>query len=208
MIKRINLIEKKTFALTYLRLVQIGAVMLAITACIIGFQVFNAKRLETKLEASKLVLQELEATRDKLMKTPVKKKVSVGEYQELMDRLEKTPNWSKLISDVTQKLPNTVWLTSFKSVGGLSVSAATASSPDKGNPKSYRDGDAPPPAETKPQVTGSYKLEVSGLSSAMKNVTEFVAALAQTKALSGIKVDSQKQSFGFSFTLVGDVNAR
>ncbi|MBU0504982.1 MAG: PilN domain-containing protein [bacterium] len=200
MIKRINLVEKHVFTLTYLRLVQVGVALLLIVSVFIGYQVYNATRLDKKLLTTQSEIKKLETIRDSLMKKKVKRKVSVGEYQELLNRIENVPNWTKIISDVTEKLPNTVWLTNFKSVGG----ATGFTTVDTGaNDKDKKNKDAEKKAKV---VKASYKLEISGLSSSMRNVTEFSSKLDQTKYLNNIKVESQKNNFGFSFVIIGDVN--
>jgi Tfp pilus assembly protein PilN len=202
MIKRINLIEKHVFTLTYLRLVQVGVALLLIIGLFIGYQVYNAKRLDKKLITTQSEIKKLETIRDSLMKKKVKRKVSVGQYQDLLNRIENVPNWTRIISDVTEKLPNTVWLTNFKSVGG---STGFRTVDDGGKNKNKKDKGATKKKAT--VVKASYKLEISGLSSSMRNVTEFSSKLDQSKYMKNIKVESQKNNFGFSFVIIGDVNS-
>ncbi len=207
MIKRINLIEKQPFSFTYLRLIQIGMIFVLFTAVLVGYEIFHTKLLEGKIKNANTVIKNLEEQRDQLMKKPVKEKVSVGEYQELLYRIEHVPSWSKLVLNVTRSLPNTLWLTNFKSVGGFSLSSDPASTKGKKNKsKSKKDKKNSKPETSNKTITTNYKLEISGLSSSMKHVTELSSTLTQTKHLKNIKAESQKQSYGYSFIIIGEID--
>jgi len=207
-IKRVNLIEKKAFAFTYLRLVQFCLVIIIFNFALVGYQIYRAKRFDANLVQEQKILKTLEQQRDELMKKPVKKRVSVGQYQELFDAIETTPSWSKLLSDMSERLPNTVWLTNFKSVSSMSGAPQT----QKKQSKSFRDKnkDKAKP-ETKQKIVKKHMLEVNGLGADMRNITEFTALLEQSKYFKNLTLaESSKQAFGISFTIRSEItsNAR
>jgi len=203
MIKRINLIEKKAFAFTYLRLVQIFMLIIFINVALTGFQIYRAKHFETSLIEEQKSLKKLEKKKDELMKKPVKKRVSVGQYQELFDSIQNTPSWSKLLSDMSERLPNTVWLTNFKSVSSISGAAQSTSKKSKSFRDKNKDKSKP---ETKQRKIRKHMLEVNGLGSDMRNITEFTSMLAQSKYFRNLTLaESAKQAFGISFTIRSEI---
>lgn len=205
MIKRVNLVEKKALAFTYLKLVQVCLVVLLINFILVALQMFNAGRLEKKLASEQTLLGQLEAKRDELVKRPtVKTKISVGQYQEILDRIENTPRWSALIQEVTKKLPNKVWITNFKSV---STTETVATDPDQTS-KSFRDKKTTPDddAALVPIVLQSHKMEVEGTGSDMRNITEFASSLAKSESFKNLTLaESAKQAFGVAFTIRGEI---
>jgi Tfp pilus assembly protein PilN len=189
MIKRINLVAKKPFLITYSKILQIGLLFLLLASLIIGYQFFNAYRLEKILHDSQQALKIEENKRDEYMKKPQRKKISVGQYQELFDKINSVPHWTSLISDITQRLPNTVWLTSFKTSQGNSELA---------KPKKTKSKDDKP---THPL----WKLELTGMSTSLSPVTNFSSKLSLSEYLSNIKVDTQEQTYGYSFVIMGNI---
>lgn len=203
MIKRINLIEKKAFTFTYLRLMQICLVVVLINISFVAFKIYNVSSLEKKLKNEKISLSKLEAKRDDLMKKPAKKKISVGHYETLLDKIENTPKWATLLNEMSRKLPNTVWITKFRSVSSAgAVSAPDAKSSKKGKKKGKKKQKAAP------VVTGPTKhsLEVSGLGSDMRNITEFTTKLSQSEYfLNLVLTKSDKETYGYTFTINSEI---
>lgn len=209
MIKRINLIEKNVFQFTYLMLLQVCSLVILLNVFLNGYQVYKAGDLEEKLKKETVVLRKLEAQRDELMKKPVKKKISVGQYQDLFDRIESTPKWSLLLEDVGDKLPNTVWITKFqssavsKTVAKDSKASKSFKQIKKGKKNAKNKNDAPEAVVT----VREHSLELSGLSSDMRNISEFTSGLSSSVHFKNLTLsESVKQGFGFSFTIKSEIN--
>lgn len=211
MIKRINFIEKKALSFTYLKLVQICLAIIVFNALLVAFQYTNAYRLQASLKTAETNLSKLEAIRDELIKKPAKEKASVGEYQDLLDKLESSPSWSKLLEDISKRLPSAVWITDFKSV----ISGGPTSDLPSLNPKSYRKGkkDKEKEAEenTKEIVATSkaiYKLEMSGTSKDARTVSEFLSKLSNSDFIKNLTLnDSKKEESGYSFKISSELKS-
>ncbi len=210
MIKRINLIEKKAFSFTYLRLMQICSGVVTIIVALIAFQVFNAGRLEAGLKSAEKEIKDLEVKRDELLKQPTQTRVSVGQYQELLDHLENTPKWSRLMVELINRLPNTVWITSLKSSAGAAKVAATEEgSEDKKGKKSKSNRDK---KDDKKAVAEAGKpspslFEMAGMSSDMRNVTEFTTNLSQSRIFKNLVLtESNKENYGFTFKIKSEID--
>ena len=205
MIKRINFVEKKALSFTYLRLMQICLVIILFNSSLVAFQYFNVYRLQASFKIAQENLDTLEGIRDELMKKPTKKKVSVGEYQDLLDRLENAPSWSKLLQDISKRLPNSVWINDFKSIASTGIFSDLPSL----NPKSYRKGkkDKNKDAEDDAKVAVAsnktvYKLEMSGVSTDVKTVSDFLSKLSHSDYLKNLILnDSQKSASGYTFKI-------
>lgn len=212
MIKRINFIEKKALSFTYLKLLQICLAIILFNALLVAFQYVNAYRLQASLKVAEANLGKLEATRNELIKKPTKKKVSVGEYQDLLDKLESSPSWSKLLEDISRRLPSSVWITDFKSAisGG-----PTSSDLPSLNPKSYRKGKKEKEKESEEKaktiVAASkavYKLEMSGTSKDARTVSEFLSKLSNSDFIKNLTLnDSKKESSGYSFKISSELKS-
>lgn len=200
MIKRINLIEKKPFSFTYQRLLQICLCVLLLLAVMVEMAVLKSQRLQKKITATQEEITQLELKKETLTKQrPVKKTVSVGAYQELFDLIQGIPHWSKIISDVGEQLPQTVWITQFQSTSSL-VSAAPAE-------PSGKDKSVKTQAPQQPKVSKNV-LQLNGVSSDMRAITEFTAKVSRLSYLQNVVLDeSVRQGYGFMFKLTGDINA-
>jgi Tfp pilus assembly protein PilN len=211
MIKRINFIEKKALSFTYLKLLQICLAIILFNALLVAFQYVNAYRLQASLKVAQTSLGKLEATRDELIKKPAKKKVSVGEYQDLLDKLESAPSWSKLLEDISRRLPSSVWITDLKSA----ISGGPTSDLPSLNPKSYRKGkkekEKESEEEAKTIVAASkaiYKLEMSGTSKDARTVSEFLSKLSNSDFIKNLTLnDSKKESSGYSFKISSELKS-
>lgn len=207
MIKRINLIQKKAFSFTYQMLLQVCLAVVLINALFVGLQVYRTDSMQKEKIQLDAEVRKLESQRDELMKKPNKTKISVGQFQELFDRIENTPKWSKVLDDLSQRLPNTVWITFFKTDTAAPAAAADSS---KKISKSFRDRDkskaAPPPEQTA-VVQKNHFVELSGMSSDAKNITEFTTNLSRSEFFKGLTLsESGKQSFGYEFKIKAEIN--
>lgn len=203
MIKRINLLEKKAFSFTYLKLMQICLIVIALNGLLIGYQYYNVMRMEKKIQSKNVEYTQFEEKRDELLKKPVKKRVVVGEFQSLVDKIEDMPSWSKLLDEVTKRLPNTVWITNFKTIG---VAVSTAVAPTQ-NPKSFRKKTGEDANQkTVAPPTQTIQVEISGLSRDMRNITEFATKLSGSDYFGHATLtNSNKQTFGYVFTIKSEV---
>lgn len=200
MIKRINLIEKKVLNFTYQNLVQIFLAVFFLVGALIGYQFLRVKFLGPELEVEKTRLESLKVDRQSLMATPVKKKVSIGEYQGLLDQLDSVPLWSKLIREISLSLPSAVWMNNFRSVGAATAApTGTVANIDKKDDKDSASATTSQKAETK-------RIEINGVSVDVKGVAEFLTKLEKSTFFSNVTlVGSQKESYGYQFTIQGDV---
>lgn len=211
MIKRINFVEKKALSFTYLKLLQICIVIILFNAMLVVFQYVNVYRLEATHKIAETNLGTLEGIRDELMKKPGKKKIDGGEFQELLDKLESSPPWSKLLEDISKRLPSAVWITDLKST----VTGAAVSDLPSLNPKSYRKGkkekDKDAEENTKAVVAAnkvSYKLEMSGTSRDARTVSEFLSRLSTSDFFKNLTLnDSKKEESGYSFKISSELKA-
>lgn len=196
MIQRINLVEKQVLSFTYETLSRICMVVVLINVLLVGFQYVQVMRLKPKISGQQTRLDELNAENTQLTKQPTKakkKKVSIGEYQQLFDALDALPTWSKLLKNISGNLPNSVWLLSFKSTGGAPVQ------PKKKGDEDPAEDDAPPPL---PIV----KIELGGKATDVRAIAEFVAKLDKEPSFANLTlVNSARDPEGFSFTLQGEV---
>lgn len=210
MIQRINLIEKQVLSFTYQKLLQICAIVVLINIGMVGFQFLHVQRINRALLVAQPQLDELnsqyaELTRKKPVQRRVKK-VNAGEYQSLFDALQLVPPWSKLLRVLTSNLPNSVWLTTFKSLGSNIVvpPANQAKTGDKDADKEIEDAAALPPPAT--------KIEISGSGTDVKAIAEFTSRLEKTQEFSNVSlVNTEKNEKGYLYTIQGEVvldNAR
>lgn len=199
MIKRINLIEKQKFSLTYKNLAQIYLGVFAVIALVIGVQHLRVYRMKPLINQTKIELENLREQNKVLTSRPVKKKVSVGELQDLLDELESVPNWSKLMRMVTYNLPNSVWVASIKSVGGLTPSAEQEKVRKKGKKDKKTELISVPKSDFR-------MIEISGRGMEVGSITEFLTNLEKLPqfrnlVLSNSKIDQE----GYSFTMHGEI---
>lgn len=201
MIKRINLIEKKAFSFTYQKLMQICLVFVLLCVGLVVFKSYQVSQKQSELKFKKQELLTLEKKRDALMNRPMKKEVEVGEFQELFDQIDRIPKWSKLLSDVSVNLPGNVWITSFKTRTSFIEESDKGASIKKSKEE-----------KKKKQTVRStnYGVEVAGLGSDIKNITEFASNLSNIDNFKNLILkESQKETFGFSFMIQSELkNAR
>ncbi len=198
MIKRINLIEKKPFTFTYQKLIQICLLVLLALALFVEGTVLKTKKLQKNVNALQTELAQLDTTRNELTKLPVQKTVTVGEYQEIFDVIQNTPHWSNVLADVGLQLPNTVWITQFESSSTLQ--SVSTPDPNKTGPDSVG------PVIT--QKVAKNTLELSGVGSDMRSITEFTAKLSRVDYLKNVILsESTRQGYGFLFKMKGDIDS-
>lgn len=198
MIKRINLLEKKALSFTYQNLAQIFLVVILVMVALTGYQFLRYKLNAPKLEEEKARLESLKVDKQSLMSTPVKKKINIGEYQGLLDQLDAVPLWSKIIKEVGANLPNSVWMTNFKSTVSGGAVDAVAQIGGQVDPKAA----APAPQ----QKADTKRVEIRGVGADVKSVAEFLTRLEKSPLFSNVTlVSSQKESSGYHFSIQGDV---
>lgn len=205
MIKRINFIEKKAFSFTYLRLMQICIVVLALNIALVAVQVIRVKHFEKSNAQVKSKVVALQEKQKELTKQPSKKKIPVGQFQELFDRMQNIPRWAKLLESIGKNMPNSLWITTFKTVGQTTATAAKTEAPAKGfKTKDKQDKEAAKVVNV-PKIN---TLEMSGLSHDMKSLTYFIKNLSELDYIKNVTVtNSTKEAFGYSFTIKGEVSA-
>lgn len=199
MIKRINLIEKTPLSFTYQKLMKICLIVFLINVALVGFQFFMLKWTEPNLAEEKSRLKRFNAERETLMATPVKRKVSNKEYQELFDELDSVPLWSKFLQEIIWNLPNSVWLTNVKTLSFQSEDVA----------KKGKKADKQRPEDTKDKMATDSRFkgfEFSGICVDVRAVAEFLTKLEKTTIFTNLTLkNSQKENFGYQFTVQGDV---
>lgn len=203
MIKRINLIEKKVFSFTYLRLVQICLAVVLLNLAMISFKLIDVKRLEMKLKREKIQLTQLEVQKDEMMKKPEKVKISVGQYQELLDKIQGSPKWAKFFNDLSSRLPNTVWITRFTSTTGMGLVSLVKDEKEK--KKKGKTAKEENEAEAALAVNRHF-LELSGLSKELRTITEFTSDLAGFENMKNVTLEeSNKEAFGYTFRIKSEI---
>lgn len=204
MIKRINLIEKQSFTITYMRLLQ---VVLCVAGCIVvlaSWQTYKAKTFDPLLQRARAQIESLKEEKKSLEKKPTIKKqekVQVGEYQDLFDVLNAYPKWASVVEQVTLSLPNSVWLTGMTTI----VTQKAPPAPVKADKKEASKETAKDAGNAKPAgLLGpeSIKLTITGLSADVDGLSSFVKNLQSSEFFSKTTVqDSHKESFGFEFKI-------
>lgn len=198
MIKRINLIEKQVFAFTYLMLAKICLGVVLSMALFTGYQFYKVYRANKDIAAAQVKLDALKTEQKKLKAKPVKEKISIGEYQALLDRMESAPEWSRILQDISFRLPKSVWITSFKT---LDASANTVAV-DRRKKKKPDDKTV----EKAPEIV--HRVEVSGNSSDVRNVSEFLASLSKSDFFRNLSLsDSKKEENGYSFVIKSEARS-
>lgn len=117
MIKRINLIERPRFQVTY------GAILGAAIASILVCLLFYGGLLWSQAQAKKTVARlngeigQLKKLREKLMSSEEIAQQG-GAVAEIQLFLKKAPAWPHILGTISSNLPPNVWLSSFKSFDG------------------------------------------------------------------------------------------
>ncbi len=212
MIKRINFIEKKAFVFTYASLLKICVLILSVLILLNMWQMRSLKKLTLQKQEREMHLKEIEVERDELLKKPIRAKVSVGQYQELLNRVQAAPRISKVFVDLTQKMPNSIWITHLKvwiqaQTTGTTTASPTVKPADK-NKKGFKKGqdekkDAPV------AIAESYvaQFETDGMATEMRLITEFVTALGGSPFFKKlVLVDSTTDTYGYSFKIKSEMN--
>lgn len=202
MIQRINLIEKQALAFTYERLVQICLVILAFNVLMVGWQFLKVARLKPQIatfttQVEALTQEQAELTKQPTQKqqAPQKKKVSIGQYQQLFDILESSPMWSAILRGMVGNLPNSVWITSLKSTSSMPA-------PPPKKPGEENDPKKQPPVD----MTMHVKLEIGGTGTEVRAIAEFTSKLEKSPFFSNVTmINTIKDANGYAFIIQGDV---
>lgn len=205
MIQRINLIERQAWSFTYQNLLQICAVVVIVNIFFVGFQFFRIRYLQPKIATAQIEMDELNAANTQLTATtttqPVKRKVSIGEFQPLFDALDAIPDWAHYMRVVTNSLPNSVWINTFKSTGPPSPAGRNLGAKIE---NATLENQSTTPTTTVPILAP--RVEISGTGVDIKGVADFMSALEKSKLFDDLAlVNTLKQDYGYQFTLQGDV---
>lgn len=202
MIKRINFIEKQVLAFTYLTLAQICLGVLVFMSLLAGWQFFKVYRADKVLAEEQAHVDSLKEEQKTLKAKPVKpvkERISIGEFQALLDRMESAPRWSKILQDISQRLPTAVWMTTFKSVDGARGSDTERKKKDK----SDKDKE-----EIEEPVRLVYRLEFTGHSLDVRNISEFLATLFKSDYLKNLTLsESVKDQTDYRFVIKSEVRS-
>ena len=114
MIQRINLIEKEPFRFTYEKLFFAGAAVIFLCASLFAVQILRVKANAKKTDLLSAQINTLKLEREKLLKKS-DSQWQGGPLFELKKVFDQTPAWGKVLTDLSHRLPGTVWLTGFKS---------------------------------------------------------------------------------------------
>lgn len=206
MIKRINLIEKQPFSFTYLKLLQIVSVIILVVAVFSANQYFQHYRIQKKITSEQANLTKLKAEHDSLRSQPIKKKLDIGKFQELVDKIEGAPRWSRILNEISLRMPGRLRLTTIKSLAP--ADKAVTVSKKKDADKKEDDPTKKDPSKKTKQATQDYsmrRMEISGLSNDERMVTEFLRQLRESEQFkNAILNESQQDSFGYSFKITSE----
>lgn len=211
MITRINLIESQPFSFTYLKLVQGIAVVVGIVALLTSFQYFQFYRQTRALATQQQALNRLKADHDALRSRPVKKKLDIGRFQSLVDKIEGAPKWSRILSDISVRMPGRLRLTSIKSLtpsAGTTVPVSRKKDKDK-DPSKVDENDKKAAAQKKREqekmdIT-TRRMEITGLSADERLVTEFLKKIRESDQFrSAVLSESERSLMGYSFKIVSE----
>lgn len=195
MIKRINFIQKRGFVFTYQKLFMICLGVIALNLLFSGYQMAKVYLNNASIIAKKIVVKKLEVQREQLLKKPLQSRVSIGEHQELIDKVQGSTKWSLLLSEMTQSLPNAVQITNFKSISRQIPNVTDTKTKKKAEKKAE---------ET--IATFINALEISGLGREMRHITEFAINLAKSSHFKNPTLtDSAQEEYGFTFTIKSEV---
>lgn len=198
MIKRINLIEKQVLAFTYLTLAKICLGVILVMSLMAGWQFFKVYRAGRTIAAAQANVDSLKAEQKKLKAKPVKARITIGEFQALLDRMESAPQWSHILQDISQRLPKAVWITAFKSVDGAKSSADISNKKKKPNDKDKADK----PAEL------VHRLEFTGHSLDVRNISEFLANLSKSNYFRNLTLsESVKDKMDYRFVIKSEARS-
>ena len=179
MIQRINLIEKEPFQFSYNKLIKVVVVMILFCGLLYGFQVMRLAMNNKKTESLTFEIVELKKERERLLKR-VEPEVTGGTTLQQLKRIfDLSPSWAKTLSDITHRLPGTVWLTSFKSAN---------------------------PNEAK-KTTGN-KLLIKGKARSAADLSVFIGRLNESPYVSrAFLISSRKAGPDFTFEIDCDIMA-
>lgn len=208
MIKRINLLEKEPLSFTYQQLLQICLAVILLNTLVFGMQHFRLNKIKPQIDIERKRVSDLKNKRDKLQKMQnrpiIKKKIpKKGQYSQLINHLESIPNWSKLLSELSWKLPNSVWVTSFKNAKGRSSPQKDPNAPPLKKKKNVKT-----PQNDNIAVTQNYLVEIVGNSRSARGISEFISNLEKSPYFSTVTLThSQKSADGFNFSIKSSIVA-
>jgi Tfp pilus assembly protein PilN len=204
MIKRINLIEKQVLVFTYLTLAQVFLGVLVFMSLLGGWQFLKVYRADRSLAEVQVKVDALKTEQKKLKAKPVKpvkERISIGEFQALLDLMESAPQWSKVLQDISHRLPTAVWITSFKSVESASGGGESGRK-KKGKAETDKDDE-----KSERQPAPVHRLEFAGHSLDVRNVSEFLASLAKSNYFKNLTLsESVKDATDYRFVIKSEAS--
>lgn len=211
MIQRINLIEQQPFAVTLLRLVQILVVIVAINMSMASYKGYKLSQLVPALAQAKARVESLKEEKKSLEKKPVIKKQDnvevVGEYQDLFKVLNGYPKWGGVLEEITLQLPNAVWLTGITTKVQKQAPPPAAPEGNGGKNDAQKTAADTPTTPENLLPPESIKLTLTGLAADVDGLSVFIKNLqASTYFNKTIIEESQKENFGFQFTIISYLN--
>lgn len=179
MIQRINLIEKEPFQFSYNKLIRVVVLVILFCGFLYGFQVMRLVMNNKKTEKLTVEIVELKKERERLLKR-VEPEVTGGTtFQQLKRVFDRSPSWAKTLSDITHRLPGSVWLTSFNS-----------STPDEA------------------KKTNGNKLLIKGKARNVADLSVFIGRLHESPYVSkAFLINSKKAGADFTFEIDCDIMA-
>lgn len=205
MIKRINFIGEQAFAITYMMLAMALAVIFVLNMGLGYMEGRALKNAEETLVEKNALVETLLEEKQQLDKKPVIKKkkenIGVGAYQDLFELLSAYPKWAGVIDDITKNLPNAVWIT------GVTSAVTQKSAAPEIQPEGADEASQEPAKPSNLLGPETIKLTLTGLAVDVDGLSLFVKNMQNSEHFTRTTIqESQKESFGFQFTLESFLN--
>ncbi len=113
MIQRVNLIEREVLRFTYEQILKGAIILPLIFLALYAFQTAMSFYLSSEEKTLSADIERLKNQREENLKNK-SKTIEPGPMMELSQIFSKNPDWSKFLSDLTLRMPASVWLTSIK----------------------------------------------------------------------------------------------
>ncbi|HBF13944.1 MAG TPA: hypothetical protein DDW49_11260 [Deltaproteobacteria bacterium] len=196
MITRINLIEREPFKFTYTRIIKSGVSIVIVCALVFGIQAYRISKYQRDLKIIEGDIARLKEERMRLLKA-APPKLEGGSQSFLNEVFTQTPKWSALISDVSKRLPGTVWFSSL-----------TANTSFSGSQNSGKKQKKEEKATTQQQPHVQKKLIINGQTRSLDDLTLFISNITQSPFIQQtVLSNSKKEAMGFTFQLDCDMVA-
>lgn len=198
MIEPINFIEKDPFKFTYARLLLLGGSLVLVfgLVCVSQFAIYLWGQKDVVLLRAQIVA--LRAERQLLLDM-APPKIEEGPMAALKNLFIKEPQWARLIRDLSQRLPSTVWLKSFKAMAAAPLAAKATTKKEK------KEADKEKVADT-PQDMRNNELTLEGVAREAADIPKILESLNQSPYLEKVLLqNSVKEESGFAFVVKCDM---